>query len=201
MYERTCDMARGRKKNNWLLVFPDVVGDVRVNLRAIEDRIDQSAGPMACWSWRGGSHRQGYGMIGGYRIATKTKLMVTVHRVLLKQKLGYDPGLQVDAVHTCGNMRCVNPAHIIPGNARLLTQIKRQNGRKIGGRAVGWRARGPRQQRFYRYGAENIRELGHYIITPEEFAERNRISVTTARRILRYIESGRSYAWARKAEK
>lgn len=181
--------------------FPDIVGDVRVNLAFIQARIDSSAGAEGCWSWRGGRHRQGYGMCGGYRIATQKQLMVTVHRVLLKQKLGYDPGYSVDAVHTCGNMACVNPAHIQPGDARMLTRLKKERGVKIGGRPVGWRAKGPRQQRFYRYGADNIRQLAQGAITPEQFAQVAGCNLATARRTLRYILLGKSYGWALKEQK
>lgn len=186
----------GRKRHNLLETFPDIVADVRVNLNYIERRSDRSGGPHACWPWLAASHRQGYGMVGGYRIATQTKIMVTVHRILLKQKLGYDPGQSVDAVHTCGNMRCVNPAHIVAGNAKLLSEIKRSTGRSSGGRRVGFRAIKPRNNYRYRFGVDNIRKLARGLITAEQFAAATGCTLATARRTQRYILSGRSYGWA-----
>lgn len=191
----------GRKSNNWTVTFPDVVGDVRVNLSYIDRRTDKSGGPTACWPWTAASHRQGYGMVGGYRIATNKKIMVTVHRVLLKQKLGYDPGFSVDAVHNCGNMRCVNPDHIIPGNPTVLSQIKRRLGRMQGGRAKGWRSSKPRQNFKYRFGVDNIRGLAQGTLTPEQFAQRTGCKLAAARRTLRYIQSGKSYGWAIREQK
>lgn len=191
----------GRKRNNWTVTFPDVVGDVRVNLSYIDRRTDKSGGPTACWPWTAAKHRQGYGMVGGYRIATDKKIMVTVHRVLLKQKLGYDPGLGVDAVHDCGNMRCVNPDHIIPGNPTVLSQIKRRLGKIQGGRAKGWRADKPRKNFKYRFGVDNIRGLAQGTLTPEQFAQRTGCNLSTARRTLRYIQAGSSYGWALREQK
>lgn len=175
--------------------WPDVVADVRVDLDKVYSKIDDSAGPNACWSWTGPRHRQGYGMIGGQRIATGRKIMMTIHRLLLKVKLGYDPGT-ADAMHTCGNMRCVNPAHIVLGDAAQILKLREQRTGKRFGKPPGYKHTKPREQK-YSYGLDNIVDLAQDRITIEEFALRANVPVYRARKIQKEIESGESYTWAK----
>jgi len=102
--------------------YPDVIGDVRFNKKYVLSMINKpSAG--GCWTWNGGKHRQGYGMVSGRRVSDATRVMMTVHRLMLKIKLGRDLGANVDAVHTCGNSECVNPSHLVEGDGKMLTQL------------------------------------------------------------------------------
>jgi hypothetical protein len=184
----------GRPKIPLDTKYPDQIADVRVNLSFIYSRMDTSAGPTACWTYRGAHHRQGYPMCGGVRLPDMTKIMMTIHRLFLKQKLGHDPGSSVDAVHTCGNMRCINPDHLVPGDARLLTQLKIQRGNYNMGRPVGYRLTAPRRQN-YRYGVDNLRALYRRTITIEEFAARTGCTVVQARRLRKEIDTGQCYGW------
>ena len=185
-----------RTKVNAEIKWPDIVGDVRVDLAKVYNKIDDSAGPNQCWSWSGPRHRQGYGMCGGQRIDTGKKIMMTIHRLLLKEKLGYNPGDTVDAVHTCGNMRCVNPDHIVAGNASMIFKLHYKRTGRYPGRLHGVRLNKPRQQN-YRYGIDNIKQLATGQITSQEFARRTGMTATQASRIKWNIDNDVSYYWAK----
>ena len=66
-----------------------------------------------CCIWRGGKHKQGYGMM---RYKQK---MRTVHSVIAELKYGFSPTKYggVRATRTCDNVACCNPDHIIIKNA------------------------------------------------------------------------------------
>ena len=59
-----------------------------------------------CWNWRGSLHAKGYARYwDGQR-------QHQAHRFMYATRIGPIPkGAQVK--HTCGNRRCVNPAHLI----------------------------------------------------------------------------------------
>lgn len=66
-----------------------------------------------CWLWCGPVNNAGYGMIRGTDGYPK---MMTVHRVAAQQK-----GLQIkrkEVQHTCLTKNCVNPDHLVIGNAQ-----------------------------------------------------------------------------------
>jgi hypothetical protein len=193
---KAMNMSTGRSVKSATTKWPDIVGDVRVNLAKVYSKIDSSAGANACWTWSGPTHRQGYGMIGGQRIATQTKIMMTVHRLLLKEKLGRDPGAAVDAMHTCGNMQCVNPAHIVPGTAREILELRVQRSGRRPGKPVGYRHFKPRNQK-YAYGIENIAALAKNEISVEEFAKLSNVNLKRAQRIKHFIDAGQAYTWAK----
>ena len=174
--------------------FPNRIADVGYNQEFVDSHIDASAGAQACWTWRGARHRQGYGMVGGYRLATGEKLMMTVHRLLLKIKLGRDPGTK-DSVHTCGNMCCLNPDHLIEGTAREILELRVARTGKRFGKPVGHRLNRPREQQ-YSFGLENIVDLAQDRITVDEFAQRTNMTRQRAQKIKANIQAGRSYRWA-----
>ena len=66
-----------------------------------------------CWLWTGPVNNAGFGMIKeDLDIENK---MVTVHRVVARHK-GLDITKEIN--HTCLNKICVNPDHLIYGNAK-----------------------------------------------------------------------------------
>jgi hypothetical protein len=65
------------------------------------------SGPKACWLWRAGKTRGGYGQ---FYDGTRT---VYAHRFAYEFLVGPIPaGLTID--HLCRNRSCVNPAHLEP---------------------------------------------------------------------------------------
>lgn len=86
-----------------------------VSIHAFIAQVDSSAGPEACWPWRGGLDHDGYARFGkGGSLAHRTAFE------LMKQPV--PAGLVID--HTCHNdssctggrhcphRRCVNPLHL-----------------------------------------------------------------------------------------
>jgi len=66
-----------------------------------------------CWVWTGPVNNAGFGMIKeDLDIDNK---MVTVHRVAAREK-GLDITKEIN--HTCLNKRCVNPDHLVQGDAK-----------------------------------------------------------------------------------
>lgn len=77
----------------------------------LSERIDASAGFLACWPWTlsTGSH--------GYAQAFDGRTVVCAHRLVWIHLYGDPGGLTVD--HRCHVRRCCNPMHL-----RLLTNVE-----------------------------------------------------------------------------
>lgn len=82
-----------------------------------------------CHEWTGSSHRQGYGMIGAWRVTDRKKLMTTVHRVIARIKYNRALRSNEHVLHTCSNPRCVNPDHLMIGDKEDRRQIMLANDR------------------------------------------------------------------------
>lgn len=68
--------------------------------------IDQSDGPDACWPWLGERVANGYG-------CTYIKSRrVLAHRMALMLSMGEPPDGKPQALHSCDNRPCCNPAHL-----------------------------------------------------------------------------------------
>jgi len=181
------------KKKTIEQTFPDVIADVRYNHSKMMQRIDETAGPNACWTWNGPTHSQGYGMVGGVRIGSDKRIMQTVHRLLLKIKMNSDlKGL--DAVHTCGNMNCHNPAHLFAGTAKEILELREARGYKHFGRQTGQVMEGPRNQ-TYKHGLENIKAVFLGTMDHIEFGRINNLSIKQSRKVCCDIRAGRIYKW------
>jgi hypothetical protein len=74
-------------------------------------RVDIPKDKSKCWLWTGPVNNAGYGMIRGNDGVPK---MTTVHRVAGIEK-GLDENKEIQ--HTCLTKHCVNPAHLVNGNA------------------------------------------------------------------------------------
>ena len=107
----------------------DNLFDVAVNTTAYWSKVDDSGGPTACWPWTGPKHRQNYGFIGARRYADDTRIMMVAHRVGMRIKLGRAIDSSEMVVHSCSNMACQNPDHLMLGDASLRTRTMYANGR------------------------------------------------------------------------
>lgn len=76
-------------------------------MQRVQIPIDKSK----CWLWTGPVNNAGYGMIRGDHGIPK---MMTVHRVAGIEK-GLDKNKEIQ--HTCLTKHCVNPDHLVNGNA------------------------------------------------------------------------------------
>lgn len=72
--------------------------------------VDRSAGPDACWPWKGGQDGDGYGKFT-YRYRS-----YQAHKVALELHLGRQLRPGEVSRHKCpGSRSCCNPAHLQPG--------------------------------------------------------------------------------------
>lgn len=78
--------------------------------------IDRSAGPFACWLWKGTRNNNGYGRFG--RSGTPGD-MAYAHRWVYEFIFGepIPEGLEID--HLCNTRSCVNPAHL-----KMVTRLE-----------------------------------------------------------------------------
>jgi len=150
------------------------VGDVMYKPEYLNSHQEPQA--TGCIHWTGGKHRQGYGMVGGIRVKGMHPIMQTVHRLVLKIKLGRGLKKGENAIHTCSNPICCNPDHIIVGDLSKRNEIMHANGRwqpgpKVAGVVV-------KQNHKYKYSEEEI--IFGRTATSAEIAKRYKQSKTWA---------------------
>lgn len=88
--------------------------DVPKVRRYFDAHVDRSGGPDACWPWAGSKVTREYGVIE-VRVRGERRFL-GAHRAALYFLTGVDPG-DLDALHSCDNPPCCNPAHLRPGTS------------------------------------------------------------------------------------
>ena len=87
--------------------------------------------PNGCITWCAGQHRQGYGMMGGYRVSDNKRIMTVAHRVAMMFKLGRELAHDEFVIHTCDDNLCCNPQHLILGDYYVKDKIMVQKGHAV----------------------------------------------------------------------
>lgn len=105
-------------------------------------KVDQSAGPDACWPWLGQMNQHGYGR---FLVSTKPASKVTANRLAWFLANGPIPEDHVIA-HRCDNPPCCNPSHLIAMTQTENVRDRNNKGRQVSGpNAPQWQAPSPRQ--------------------------------------------------------
>jgi len=173
------------------------LGDILIN----EVNWNQYLEPQAsgCINHTGGRHAQGYRMCSAIRKADNKKIMTVVHRVAMRMKLGRAISSREFVMHSCDNDSCVNPDHLVLGDAHVRNEFMRQRGTlrtgagNTGGRRVDAAGNPIRQNRTYRYTEAELRWFR--TVKPREIAARLGIDLKRAG-ALRY-GARHGYKWVK----
>lgn len=82
-----------------------------------------------CIAWDAGLHKQGYGMMGAWRVADGQKIMTTTHRIAARIHFDRAIDSKEYVIHTCSNMNCCNPEHLIIGDRYDIHRVMSKNQR------------------------------------------------------------------------
>lgn len=174
--------------------FPDQIADVGVNLKYIQSRIGLPDS-NGCRPYLGAHHRQGYGFVGGYRLATEKRLMMTVHRLLMKQKMNSDlRGKEV--IHSCGNMWCCEINHLFVGTEKDIHDGIRSRGNHRHWSRTNHELHKPRNQK-YKFQIQNIIALYKGLLTIDEFVLLENCKKSAARKCLYEMKNNIGYKWVK----
>lgn len=97
----------------------------------MDDYLDKSGGPDACWLFNGRPDDDGYG-----RFSFQGR-DVAVHRVALEQRLGRALAPGEVARHICHSRLCGNGSHLIPGTIADNNRDTVEAGRQARGETAG----------------------------------------------------------------
>ena len=152
-----------------------------MNEKTIEDILDRCKVEGDCMIWQGAKHRQGYGF------ARNGHKMQTTHRIVGLLTHG-DPGdpRKYQFTHTCGNLLCCNPEHIVvETNNSIALKTYRRPDRQTKSNKFGERITEEqiRQIREYEYG-------GHHGEI-SKLARAMKLDMMTVSKVLH----GKTYKW------
>lgn len=170
-------------------------GNVMFNLDFLDKLKDPTPDANGCITWqagRGGRHRQGYLMMGGYRINDDKRFMTVAHRVEAMRKFGRELTHDDFVIHTCSNVACLNPDHLILGDYRTQRQVMKANGRTgMIGKAQKRAGVDYKQNRKYKYTEDQLRWIRKSTI--EEIMYQLDLTKVQAERLRSGVRSG--YKW------
>lgn len=166
----------------------NVFGDL-IDLAKFESK--KTAMPNGCIEYDGIKHRQGYQFVG--RICGKSDRyqFITAHRLAMKLKLGRDLDRKEQVIHTCSNVKCVNPDHLVLGNTRDRCQVMKDNGRSPVPQRGKYIRNHKQQNRKYKYTIEEMLFIRDG--TNKEIAKRFNVTASKAASMKGAYTSG--YQW------
>ena len=158
------------------------LGDIVINERNWQKYLDPQA--SGCINHTGGKHAQGYRMCSAIRKSDNKKIMTVVHRVAMRMKLGRAIDSNEFVIHSCDNDSCVNPDHLVLGDAHTRNAFMKQRGTQrsggnnTGGRRVDAAGNVIRQNRNYKYTEKQLRWFR--TATATEIAKKLKVSMRRA---------------------
>ena len=177
----------GRPSSKTFTAFGDFRFDVNDLLGKLT--VDENQ----CHVWTGGRHRQGYGMMGGFRFdaGVRKKIMTVAHRVAMMVHLNRPLGRQDYVIHTCTNPLCCNPDHLLVGGPVERSEILKKN---IQEERARYRAGESVSLRFYRHIKYTDDEV-RWIRTANtlDIADRYKVTRREAVNIRLYLQ--KKYEW------
>ena len=175
-------MPRIKRRDHLTNIFGDLI-----DMKKFEDKqVEQSNG---CIEYSGINHVQGYQFVG--RIRGDKSGFITAHRLAMKLKLGRDLGPKEQVIHTCSNVKCVNPDHLFLGDTRARVKNMTDNGRAPSPTRGHYGKRNTPQNRKYKYSIEDMVFIRTH--TPAEIREKFGIGVKLSNRLKSGYTTG--YSW------
>mgnify|MGYP003657238603 CR=1 FL=1 len=138
-------MARHRNRNHLTNVFGDLVNLASFNAK-------QTSMPNGCIEYKGMEHRQGYQFVGCLR--NDKGMFITAHRLAMKLKLNRNLARTEQVIHSCSNVRCVNPDHLFLGDTKARVKNMYDNGRASDSRTKAKSV--TMQDRQYKHSLEDM---------------------------------------------
>jgi hypothetical protein len=165
------------------------IGNYRFDVEFFQSKL--KAQPTGCLEWTGATHRQGYGMCGGFRVHDNKKIMTVTHRIAMMIELDRDLASTEFVVHECTNLLCCNPAHMILGGTAERSQIMRRNMDIQRQKITAGTATDDKYQRHAKYTADEVR----WIRTANslDIADRYNLTRLSASNLRAYLK--KNYTW------
>lgn len=138
------------------------IGDTAINEGKFFSRLVTDAN--GCHVWKGGTHRQGYGMFNVYNTKLQKRQMNVVHRIAMMLHLGKELGRYEFVIHEfCDNQMCCNPAHMIVGTGEDRNRVQYAKGHYPS------KGKGPnaikKQNRKYKWTDDQMRYIRDHTTT------------------------------------
>jgi hypothetical protein len=173
-------MARKKSRDHLSSLFGYLIDLKKWNKKHVEQ-------PDGCIHFEGLNHRQGYQFFGCIRESDDKRIHMTAHRLAMRFKLNRDLTTGEQVIHTCSNIRCVNPDHLFIGTTSDRAQNMVRNGRA----PVNVVRQIKKQNRKYKYTIDEMIFIKTH--TPHEIMNKFNLDSSKAHNLHRGFQDG--YKW------